>query len=248
MKKILLLLMVSFLIGMGYAAFEESKMKKSWEDYETHAEDSLVFEETSLKKTVSPIEVPLISQLPELVRGCEVTSLAMLLQHAGVDVGKMELAKNVKKDPTPYQLTKGAVSFGNPNDGFVGDMYSFNNMGYGVYHGPIAELAEKYLPGQILDLSGEPFEDAVLAPLSNERPVWVIINTKYQKLADSEFRTWNTPTGKVKITWNEHAVVVTGFDEHFVYFNDPLSKATKADRASFEAAWLQMGSQAITYQ
>jgi uncharacterized protein YvpB len=244
MKRILLLLVVVFLMGMGYAAYEQRNGGKQ----ETISQDAPVqMKVAKAKDEVKISGVPLIMQKPELDRGCEVTSLAMILQHAGVEVDKMELAEKVKKDHTPYRNDNGTY-YGNPNDGFVGDIYTFDKMGYGVYHGPIAELAEEYLPGKIRDLSGGSFEEAVLEPLSDGKPVWIIINAKYQKLPESEFRTWNTPSGQVQITWSEHSVVVTGYDEKYVYFNDPLGVAKKAERAGFEEAWVQMGSQAITYK
>ena len=76
------------------------------------------------------------------------TSLAMLLAHARIKVDKMTLAKEVKKDPTPYEERDGKIYFGNPYDGFVGDMYSFENPGLGVYHGPIRELGENICPAE----------------------------------------------------------------------------------------------------
>jgi uncharacterized protein YvpB len=249
-KKMLLVLTVSVLTGMGYAfaAYEEDTSKKDSSNEVSSAQENTVKVAKVAEDGVKPLDVPLIMQKPELDRGCEVTSLSMLLQYAGVDVGKMELAEKIKKDTTPYKNENGVYYYGNPNDGFVGDIYTFDNMGYGVYHKPVADLAEMYLPGKIRDLSGESFEEAVLVPLSNGKPVWVITNARYQKLAESEFRTWNTPTGQVKITWQEHSVVVTGYDDKYIYFNDPLGAATKAERTGFESAWVQMGSQAITYE
>jgi uncharacterized protein YvpB len=193
------------------------------------------------------LDVPIIRQLPELPRGCEVTSLAMLLQYAGVDVDKMTLAKQVKKDPTPYQKKNGQTYFGHPNVGFVGDMYSLKNPGLGVYHKPIRQLAEMYLPNRIIDLTGSDFEK-LQQYLSNGSPVWVITNATYKKLPKSAFRQWQTPHGAIEITYYEHSVVVTGYNEQFVYFNDPLSgeKNKKAPKSEFIDAWVQMGRQAIT--
>ncbi len=194
------------------------------------------------------IDAPVIEQLPELPRGCEVTSLAMLLEHAGVKADKMELAKEIKKDQTPFKYENGKVYFGNPYDGFVGDMYSYDHPGLGVYHGPVRELAEQYLPGKILDLTGAEF-DVLKTALSSGHPVWVIINTAYKKLPEDYFQTWHTPSGTIQITYKEHSVLVTGYDDQYIYFNDPLTgiKNKKAPVRDFKEAWEQMGSQAITY-
>lgn len=199
-------------------------------------------------KKQSLIEAPLIQQYPELPRGCEVTSLAMLLQYAGVDVDKLTLAKKIKKDNTRYQVVNGNVFFGNPDYGFVGDMYSKTKPGLGVYHGPIQELAEKYLPNQIVDLTGRPFKD-IFYFLNADIPVWVIINTDFSELSDKDFEVWYTTYGPVQITYKQHSVLLTGYDEKYVYFNDPLDK--KRNRQifieEFEKAWEQMGRQAVSY-
>lgn len=196
--------------------------------------------------TEKMLDVPLVSQLPELPRGCEVTSLAMLLLYAGIEVDKMELAQNVKKDPTPKTVKNGVIHFGNPHYGFVGDMYTFNNPGYGVYHEPIEELADKYVPNKVVNLSGYDFEE-VIQHINAGSPVWVIANTMFKTLPESLFETWETPQGKIKITYKEHSVVVTGYDEQFIYFNDPLAnkKDRKIPKENFIAAWEQMGKQAI---
>ncbi|MDQ0215772.1 uncharacterized protein YvpB [Oikeobacillus pervagus] len=195
------------------------------------------------------IDAPLVAQLPELPRGCEVTSLAMLLQSAGVSTDKMTLASEIKRNPATYKKENGKIYFGNPANGFVGNMYTFEEPGLGVFHEPIAELAKKYLPDhKVLDLSGGDFED-IKIQLSDGRPVWVIINTAYDELPDHYFQTWHTEDGEIRITYKEHSVLITGYDEEYIYFNDPLTntKNKKQPIQTFEKSWIQMGRQAITY-
>lgn len=199
----------------------------------------------SIKGSVH-LSAPSIKQLPELPRGCEVSSLAMLLQYSGIDVNKMELANQIKKDKTPYQNTNKGIYFGNPNNGFVGDMYSFKNPGLGVYHGPIAELTAQYVGiERVYDFSGGNFSE-IINQLNKNRPVWVIINTTYKKLPKNQFTTWKTEDGPINITVKEHSVLITGYDHKYVYFNDPLNRVKKAPIEEFKAAWIQMGKQAIT--
>lgn len=211
------------------------------------AREKFISKPHELKESVL-LEVPHIMQKPELPRGCEVTSLAMLLQYAGIDVDKMTLAREIVKEPALYRDENGNIYHGNPYRGFVGDMYSFAKPGYGVYHGPVRELMNKYLPGQTIDLTGCDFKD-IKVFLSHNVPVWVIANTTFSQLEPSAFETWQTSAGAVQITYHEHAVLLTGYDGDYIYFNDPLRETPnrKVEKDSFLAAWKQMGQQAVAY-
>ncbi|WIY61963.1 C39 family peptidase [Bacillus arachidis] len=195
-----------------------------------------------MKETAMIENVPFIKQLPELQRGCEVTSLAMLLQYKGVQVDKMQLASEVNKVPFKENNLRG-----NPHEGFVGNIYTKSEPGYGVYHQPIFKLAEKYVPEKTINLTGREIED-IYKVISSGSPVWIIANTTFQPLAEDSFETWNTNEGDVKITYYEHSVVVVGYDQNYVYMNDPLANNPnkKVSRSEFERAWEQMGKQAIT--
>jgi len=189
-------------------------------------------------------DVPFIRQLPELPRGCEVTSLAMLIQYMGVAADKMTLAEEVAKDPTPYSRENGVTTFGNPHRGFVGSMTDASQNGLGVYHEPIFELLKLYCPAAI-DLSGCGFE-VVEYYINKARPVWVVMTSTYNVLPNSAFETWETPDGPVTVTYSEHSVLVTGYDDTRVYFNDPLGALSSASKANFILAWEQMGRQAVS--
>jgi uncharacterized protein YvpB len=198
------------------------------------------------KKTVQ-LEVPFLRQYPELPRGCEVTSLAMLFNYNKKSISKLTLAKEIKKDTTTKIVKNGQIYFGNPNEGYVGNMYSLSHPGYGVYIKPIEVLTKKYFKDSTVNLTGKKFEDLKFY-ISKGNPVWVITNTTFKKLPQHEFETWNTKQGKIKITYKEHSVVITGYDSAFIYINDPLAEKPnkKVPKQGFIDAWVQMGSQALT--
>ncbi|KEO84693.1 C39 family peptidase [Tumebacillus flagellatus] len=193
------------------------------------------------------LNVPVIAQNPELYNGCEVTSLTMLLQSAGVSVGKNELARNVRKDPTPEvkDANGQTISWGDPNTGFVGDVTG-SGRGYSVYHGPIAEELGRYLPGRAVDLTGHSFDD-VLNAVGNGKPVIVWTTDTFSPTDD--WVTWKSPTGTVRATFSEHCVLLVGYDGNTVTVNDPLDGTRKqVNLAAFQQAWVQLGQQAVTYQ
>ena len=185
------------------------------------------------------LDVPLINQMdaPRLYNGCEITSLAMILNYHGIEVTKNELANKVKTVPLTYSNGKK----GNPNAGFVGDMA--NGPGLGVYNGPVLKVAQKYVGNRAVNLTNHSF-DEVLEEVGQGLPVWIITTSSFAPV--SVFQTWDTPQGKINITFSEHSVVITGYDEKYIYINNPYGeKNQKLNRASFIKAWEQMGKQAI---
>jgi uncharacterized protein YvpB len=185
------------------------------------------------------LDVPLLLQMdaPKLYNGCEVTSLAMLLQFHGLSVTKNELATKITRVPLNYPDGKK----GNPNEGFVGNME--NGPGLGVYHEPIFKLAQSYVNDRAEDLTEQPFS-VVIEKLAAGSPVWVIITSSFAPT--SEIKTWNTPQGPVEVTFKMHSVVITGYDQESIYINDPYGgKNKKVNKENFIKAWEQMGSQAI---
>jgi uncharacterized protein YvpB len=186
------------------------------------------------------LDVPLFNQMdaPRLYNGCEVTSLAMLLGFWGINISKNELADQIPRVPLQY----GDGKHGNPNMGFVGNME--DGPGLGVYHEPIFQLAQTYVnePLKVINLSNHPFS-ALLEKISQGKPVWVITTTSFSPI--QQFQSWSTPQGSVDITFKMHSVVITGYDQEYIYVNDPYgTKNKKVNREAFIASWEQMGSQA----
>lgn len=188
------------------------------------------------------LNVTLINQMddPKLYNGCEVTSLAMVLNYNGIDVTKSELADNI--ETVPFQYDNG--EHGNPNDGFVGSVSGSDSPGLGVYHGPIYSLAKKYA-SNVYDLTGSNF-DTVVNKVEEGHPVWTITTTAFAPVSD--FESWDTPDGKIDVTYSEHSVCITGFDrdKRVIYVNDPYGyKNREVDWNDFAAAYKQMGKQAV---
>lgn len=194
------------------------------------------------------LDVPLIPQKPELKFGCEVTSLAMVLQHAGVKVDKMQLANNIKKDNDPPSVSKDGdiLQWGNPKEGFVGDITG-KTMGFAVYVEPLQQLMEHYLPNRTVNLTGKSFDD-VLAQVNMGKPV-VVWTTGDYKLPD-KWASWKHGNENITAPLDLHAVVLVGFENGYVYINDPLTekKALQVNKETFIQSWDALGKQALSYR
>lgn len=194
------------------------------------------------------IDVPLISQLPELINGCEVTSLTMMLNYNGVTISKNALAKQVKRDTTPIVKNSSGdiIKWGDPNDGFVGDLEGDNGSGYAIYPKALLPLANKYLKNNAKDLSGENV-DTLIKYISEKRPVLVWVTADFS--VPDDFITWTKNNKQIKATFSEHCVILTGYDVKNFYYNDPLNvgKNKAVTRQTFEKVWNSMGKLALSY-
>ena len=242
MKHLVAFFSLLLTIPIIYASINPLKTSAEFRS-DVHSDRTVVVyqKETLVKESVL-LNIPAIQQFPELPRGCEVTSLAMLLNFAGVAVDKLTLADEIPK--VPY-LHDGY--YGNPHRGFVGNMYTYNERGLAVYHEVITNLANQYLPNNIDNLTGDSFY-AVQKKLNEGKPVWVIVGSTFTFLPEEHWKTWNTIDGEIKITTKTHSVLVTGYDENNVYFNDPFYRDQNraADFENFVASWIQFGSQALS--
>jgi len=203
--------------------------------------------EGTLPKSIL-IDAPLISQLPELKNGCEVTSLAMMLNYAGIEVDKMTLAKKVEKDTTPptYDKNGNILEWGDPDKGFVGDITG-DEPGYSVDPEPLLGLINQYLPDKAIDLTGVSY-DEIEKTLSNKIPIVVWVTCDFKN--PSKNTQWDSDGETVNATFSQHAVLLTGYDADNIYYNDPHSntKNKKVSKTNFIEIWKTLGTKALSYR
>jgi uncharacterized protein YvpB len=193
------------------------------------------------------LDVPLIRQNPELKYGCEVTSLTMVLQYAGIRVDKMTLANELEKDIDPVIRDRygNIIRWGNPDDGFVGDITG-KHLGYAVFDKPMERLMKKYMPNRTLNLTNKPFKQ-ILAQVNDGKPVLVWTTGDY-RLPD-RWESWKHGNKTIKTPLDLHAVVLVGYDKDHVYLNDPLSgkKSVKVKKTNFIKSWEALKKRALSY-
>ncbi|MCJ0933241.1 C39 family peptidase [Virgibacillus halodenitrificans] len=187
--------------------------------------------------------VPIDYQYPDLPTGCEATALSMLLRWADVKIDKFLVVDTLKKGEKVH-MVDGVWYGANPNEEFVGDPYS-DDSSFGVFEKPILEVVEKFLSGKGINLTGKPF-NTLINYLEEGQPVMAWTTLKQQKTFHS--KSWYDRSGH-KIDWYryEHAVTMVGFNEEYVFVNDPdTGKQEAYNRITFEENWISLGRRAIS--
>ena len=202
-------------------------------------EDGLMLENVQL-------DVPVILQNPALPNGCEVTSLAEVLQYYGFSVSHTELAqKYLPTGKITYQ--NGMMSVPDPETAYVGDPATTS--GWYCFEGPIIEAANDYLKDAGSELTAISVTGADLDELAGwlqkGRPVIVWVT---QQLADVRRTgyTWMLPDGTTEHPYGGlHCVVLSGIDDDTVTLADPIYGEWEAERGRFAEIFAGMGSRAV---
>ncbi len=208
--------------------------------FRRNREDMPLTEEVHFPAKNFSLDVKYISQFPALPNGCEITSLATVLNFYDCDVDKIFLSDNF--------LPKNEVGSANFYEEFVGEPASRNS--YGCFAPAIEMAANAYLEGinselVARDVTGCRF-DKLLEYVYSGIPV-ILWGAAYiesepgfstEWIVDGEYLVWKT---------NMHCMVLIGFNEETktVTVSDPMRGIKEYDLDLFVKRFKQFYSQAV---
>lgn len=170
---------------------------------------------------------------------CEAAALTVLLNYEKKSVQEDQVIKNMPIDPT---LRTSSV-WGDPEEGFVGDIYGKSaNESYGIHWQGLKKVLRHW--GTVE--AGQAQNSSVLIThLLNHRPVIVWVVSENSSGRDL---TWKTPAGKIiKAIEGEHTVVIYGFrgdpkNPLGLYLMDPAKGFIFKPMPEFEKNWKRLGN------
>lgn len=195
----------------------------------------------------SSLSVPVVLQNPELPNGCEVTALTAVLNYYGLNVDKVELAKNYL--PTQQVIKKGTINYGpDPNNSYAGDPFKKTG-GYYVFPIPIVEAANEVLIENNSELRAidipKMTKNDFIDFIQSGVPViaWTTLDLK--KPHTKGFWVIEETKEKHSIYLNLHVVVVTGYQNGKVFIMNPLKGNEVIDEEKFFNSFQSIGSKAV---
>lgn len=184
-------------------------------------------------------EVTVILQNPELVYGCEITSLAMLLGYYGLPEDKCVLSDRYLKKGEWGKADFRKVFIGNPRE---------KKRSAGCYAPVMADTANTYLLEKQSKLTAEYAEGLSFGELLNlveNSPLLVWTTMELQPSCIEP--VWEVDGREIYWQNMEHCVVLTGFDmeREVFYASDPLYGECEYDMQLFMLRFQTMLSQGM---
>lgn len=183
------------------------------------------------------LDIPFVSQYPELPTGCEITALTTVLNYLGYNVDKLTMAD--------YYLDKGKMGEVSPYKAFVGN--SRDEDSCGAFAPVLVNSATKYLKSQrsymnVYNITGAEYNE-LLDYVDDGHPV-LVWETMYMK-EPYESCTWNIDGENIMWLSREHAMVLIGYTQSTYIMADPLRGICEYDKELVETRYKSMGKQAI---
>ncbi len=208
--------------------------------YGIDSQEEFVIKFTTSDETFE-LAVPLIRQEEQFE--CNVTATSMVLKYYGIEKSKEEIYAALPKDPTPYN--EAANTWGNPHEGFVGDITG-EEKGYGIYWEPIIDyINSNFGPSTSHKLEAKAHRNwnlkALLTEVKEEQAP-VIVWWQNGRSTPTDI-SWNTHDGEyIKAVNGMHSEVVIGFvgpidDPKYILLNDPWRGHRQMPIAEFKALW-----------
>lgn len=211
-------------------------------------EDATVSESAIL--TGTRLKIKNIFQNPELPNGCEVTSLTIILNYLGYDIDKMTFATEYLPREDYWYDEDGMLHGSDPVATYPGVPWE-DGFGFYCYAGVVEKGANQYLANEggshvAKNLTGAKVSD-LCALLDEGIPVMVWHTTDGKKPLRSTETVWYLyDTDELFTPYaNMHVMVLTGYDEKYCYFCDPLGYYTKRKISDFEKTYEWTGSRAL---
>lgn len=183
------------------------------------------------------LDIPFVSQYPELPTGCEITALTTVLNYLGYNVDKLTMAD--------YYLDKGKMGEVSPYKAFVGNPRDEDSCG--AFAPVLVNSATKYLKSQrsymnVYNITGAEYNE-LFDYVDDGHPV-LVWETMYMK-EPYESCTWNIDGENIMWLSREHAMVLIGYTQSTYIMADPLRGICEYDKELVETRYKSMGKQAI---
>jgi uncharacterized protein YvpB len=140
------------------------------------------------------------------------------------------------------------VQWGDPYANFVGNVWGsdYTPTGYGVYYPVIVAIAHSH--GMPNAYGGEGFAPAtVYNALSSGHPVEIWIETNWTRPWMGTWTAWDGR--KIRYSYVEHAVILSGVSATQVRVNDPLHGTQYwISKSLFETVWRDFNNMAVIFQ
>ena len=194
------------------------------------------------------IPVPIYRQA--MVLDCETSALRMGLAtfgHYYSDAGLFAYENPDTRAPV-MGPSHTVVQWGDPYTNFVGNVNGsdWTPTGYGVYYPVIVNIARSH--GMPNATGGEGYAaSTVYAALLAHHPVEVWIETNWMRPWLGVWTAWDGR--RVRYSYVEHAVILSGVSDTMVRVNDPLHGTQYwVSKWTFETVWRDFNDMAVIFQ